>query len=130
MRGLKFRVWDNHYNRWEERPCTINKRGNLFIYNVDSGEWFEPQHTAYEVSWFTDFKDKNDVELCGGDVCKAGTYSQGAAGDKIYEVQFSQYEWMFYSKKTGNVISFSETSSRFVERIGNIHQPELMENPK
>ena len=110
MKEIKFRVWDNHYNRWEERPCAINKEGILFIYNVDSGEWFEPSHTGYTVEWYTGRKDKNGKEIYEGDKVSSGFWGG--------VVEFVNGAFKIVQGGYSDSSNFDAT-----EIIGNVHQP-------
>ena len=127
MKEIKFRVWDNHYNRWEERPCAINKEGILFIYNVDSGEWFEPSHTGYTVEWYTGLKDKNgkDLDWWEGDIFARSSDRQ-IEGVIIYDLG------CFWLDRTRDErILLYECVDWSMSIYGNIHQnPELLEKPK
>ncbi|KKN51497.1 hypothetical protein LCGC14_0621890 [marine sediment metagenome] len=119
MKETKFRVWDKHYERWEERPCAINKKGKLFIYNADSGEWFEPQHTAYEVEWYTGLKDKTGTEIYEADIVRRRTtHSQ-----PILIVKWGETGWNPFEDDLCNLGSVA-----YYEVIGNIHEnPEILE---
>lgn len=133
MKEIKFKVWDNHYERWEKRPCVINKEGILFIYNVDSGEWFEPSHTGYAVKWYIGFKSRNGKEIYEGDIAKTDNDGVG-----IYEIVWFKM-WAGYFRKVIQPSNYEPNGSEIqplsqnmakhdIEVIGNIHQnPELKE---
>lgn len=58
----RFRVWNSHHKRWEERACAVTNEGSLIIYNPDTSEWFRPLLSDYKVSWFTGLRDKDGKE--------------------------------------------------------------------
>jgi len=133
MRLIKFRVWDNHYNRWEKRPCAVNKKGNLFIYNVNSGNWFEPDPIAYKVVWFTGLCDKNGKEIYEGDIIKQ-KYVLGI-WEIIYEPPAFKGKCLSDVKPAvqiigknhkdsllGGISNIYPTSDDKFEAIGNIHE--------
>ena len=130
-REIKFKVWDKHYNRWEERPCAVNKQGVLFVYNVDEGHWFEPQHAGYTVVWFTGRKDKNGVEIYAGDKISFTVFDHNDY-DTQYEgiVKFAHGEWQIWNTSDSEYYGADGAFSLFwvhpqdeeLEVIGNIHK--------
>jgi len=127
MRDIKFRVWDNHYERYEERSCAVNKQGILFVYNVDEGHWFEPQHTGYAIEWFTGLKDKAGNEIFKGDILQ--TVADDGARLSKFTVYWREGSAGFAKERQdGEHYNLDRMACSRLEIIGNIHSnPELME---
>ncbi len=61
MREIKFRIWDNNYNQYDNQGLSINKSGEVFI--PKSGTIVKNAI----VEQYTGLKDKNGVDIYDGD---------------------------------------------------------------
>ena len=58
---------------------------------------------------------RKGINLWEKDICSVKTYTKTTWD--VYEVEYDLYQWMFYSKKTGDVISFGDETQ--IKLIGN-----------
>ena len=128
-RPLKFRVWDVEQNKF--LPSYADK--GIEFYHEQGKDWHEKQvRDIVPVSWFlqdhnnnlanyivtqyTGLKDKNDKEICEGDILEW-------KGEFIAEVFFEQENAAFVSKsKTDGKAFMSENYVLNFQIIGNIFE--------
>ena len=128
-RPLKFRVWDVEKNKF--LPSYADKR--IEFYHEQGKDWHEKQvRDIVPVSWFlqdhnnnlanyivtqyTGLNDKNDKEICEGDILEW-------KGEFIAEVFFEQENAAFVSKsKTDGKAFMSENYVLNFQIIGNIFE--------
>jgi len=117
MRPIKFRVWDSVNQMM--MPVTKLMLGRLswvHAYGDPAYGAVHPEDGA--LMQFTGLKDKNGKEIYKGDIIEYGT---GLTKQKaIIEYQIHCYNAGFYPSESAN-------ASHYWEVIGNIHQPELIE---
>ena len=110
MREIKFRAWDKQWQAMStEMKLFVN--GQSFFFFKGFGVR-GPTHEELVVMQYTGLKDKNGVEIFGGDIVRAGNWE--------FEVVWQGVGWGLKGVKHGWWRSFSEFES--IEIIGNIHE--------
>ncbi|NJP37178.1 YopX family protein [Alkalicoccus luteus] len=110
MREIKFRAWDKDLKKWlgweTVSQCAIGE----FVDDV-----------RFELVQYTGLKDKNGVEIYGGDIFRDNSINQ------IYKVIW--FKEGFRVEVDGMILSFDETlTDGKCEVIGNVWEnPELLE---
>jgi len=117
MREIKFRVWDNIRNVIRpETALAFNKEGALLF--------------DYEtLMQYTGLKDKNDVEIYEGDICRClggSEFNGHYEYNRIYEVKWQGSGLEMMIDDCGYGWNYS-SGFEYIEVIGNIYEnPELL----
>src|SRR5687768_7905290 len=141
MREIKFRAWDKRKNEWIKyklgAPPVVDFGGYLLKTMATSydtvlvGTWNQDS-SSYALMQYTGLKDKNDVEIYEGDICKIdwGCWNDctpEACAEHGYDVKPVKYvDGGFWPCASAGIEGAPEIST--YEVIGNIYEnPELLE---
>jgi uncharacterized phage protein (TIGR01671 family) len=133
MREYKFRVWDSSINEYlktdQDNPYLYCKLG--ISYNLSDVMFFYAQskNNRWIVQQFTGLTDKNNKEICEGDILKIDYDTFGnVIGQVIYQVDQGAY--IFQWKRNGpnqNYINLNCDVAFESVIVGNIFEnPELL----
>ena len=136
MREIKFRVYDDKLHTMKD-VIYIDYPGKKVIYRInDDGLDVYKPFNEVDIMQYTGFKDKNEVEIYGGDILDFILYDYNGRG--------TQYRGYVYMDRYGTFIKTSLDEDEFTETfdfvatiiqdsddlevIGNIYEnPELLE---
>lgn len=128
MREIKFRAWSIKYN--EFISIGFNVLGETTCFNLIELWYIENKGVKEDlldvmfndviIEQFTGLKDKNEVDIYEGDVCKTSSFD---FGDEIQSIVFEEGCFSF----SYHLWSINQWEQRNIEIIGNIHEnPELL----
>ena len=131
MRELKFRVWDKDLAKYLE-GCEIDSLMAEFSSEGDGRGIVIKQicPARYKFEQYTGLKDKNDKEICEGDIVMARWYrAKNARLDTKGEIKFDDGWFYIYDDPDGqDRLGVPIHNCYNIEVIGNVHEnPELLE---
>lgn len=118
-RQIKFRVWDNKYQQFvNPEIISVNSFNDFF------------QNKIYTFQEFTGLKDKNNREICEGDIVKVQTEDDPEDLQwELIDVVYINGCFMFDNKHPDPLYDFLEKGLVDVEIVGNIFEnPKLLNN--
>ena len=127
MRELKFRAWSNEHNRYCDF-VTLDENGRWIGWIKSSGVYLTTVDIVLEQ--YTGLKDKNDKEICEGDIVMARWYrAKNARLDTKGEIKFDDGWFYIYDDPDGqDRLGVPIHNCYNIEVIGNIHEnKELLE---
>ena len=127
MRELKFRAWSNEHNRYCDF-VTLDGNGRWIGWIKSSGVYLTTVDIVLEQ--YTGLKDKNDKEICEGDIVMARWYrAKNARLDTKGEIKFDDGWFYIYDDPDGqDRLGVPIHNCYNIEVIGNIHEnKELLE---
>jgi len=130
-REIKFRVWDNHFQKWITQGVTISLDGT--IKEVSLGEIMGEEHNCI-LQQYTGLKDKHCKNICEGDFVKS-LYRDATPDGRISE-EWSEPREVIWSNmdigfRLGKYHLSLSTNANNIEIVGNIFEnPELLDYKK
>ena len=122
---IKFRVWCKDFGEWEKDCCFLDTNGRL-LHLVDVNRFIPVKPENHIMSFYTGLKDKNGVEIFGGDRVAAHIY--GDEDPHNLEVYFKDGAFIINYEDSETDITAIGWFPGSLEVIGNIYEnPELLE---
>ena len=123
MRQIKFRAWHEAHNEmvnFNNNKLCNDEYQRLFICKLMRGDFGDV------LMQFTGLQDKNGVDIYESDLIKV--WHEGAAAKGVGTVIFSHDYVGGWVLSTNNNDGLNiGTRTDYIEVVGNIHQPELLE---
>ena len=130
MREIKFRAWNKYKNEMNRRVA-VSGKNVIAIWADDYGQicsrFIDDQNDArydYIPMQYTGLKDKNEVEIYEGDICRCwgGSEFNGYYEyNKIYEVKWQGSGFEMMIDDCGYGWNYS-SGFEYIEIIGNIYE--------
>ena len=123
MKEIKFRVWNTETNKMITNVKEMGVFALQSIYSIDEFLVI-PTNEKYPLMQYTGLKDKNEVEIYEGDICRCwgGSEFNGYYEyNKIYEVKWQGSGFEMMIDDCGYGWNYS-SGFEYIEIIGNIYE--------
>ena len=123
MKEIKFRVWNTETNKMITNVKEMGVFALKSIYTIDEFLVI-PTNEKYQLMQYTGLKDKNEVEIYEGDICRCwgGSEFNGYYEyNKIYEVKWQGSGFEMMIDDCGYGWNYS-SGFEYIEIIGNIYE--------
>ena len=123
MKEIKFRVWNTETNKMITNVKEMGVFALKSIYTIDEFLVI-PTNEKYPLMQYTGLKDKNEVEIYEGDICRCwgGSEFNGYYEyNKIYEVKWQGSGFEMMIDDCGYGWNYS-SGFEYIEIIGNIYE--------
>ena len=126
MKNNKFKVWCKNNKEWERDNIFISDDGSLFQYGR-SGGLIQISNDTHDVLWYTGLTDKNEKEICEGDIVEVSPVMLGGTHRGFIKFVCGMYVIELTKSNYAELYSTLSDVKFKTKVIGNVHDnPELL----